>query len=72
MDAIERDLRTEPDGGGNNPGDHGDGPKGGPTTALLYTTPESLQSKRLLDALGACRDNGFLRAVAVVGPLYSC
>jgi RecQ family ATP-dependent DNA helicase len=54
LDAIERDLRTERDDDG-----------GGPSTALLYTTPESLLSTRLRDALGICRDNGFVCAIAV-------
>ena len=74
LDAIERDLRTEPDDDDDDNGkeekeEEGEkdrtGRRGGPTTTLLYTTPESLQSRRLLNALGACHENGFLTAVAV-------
>ena len=40
LDALERDLRVEAD----DPADPAAG--GGPCTALLYTTPESLQSRQ--------------------------
>ena len=58
MAIIETDLRIGPD-------DECDDDDGGPCTALLYTTPESLGSRRLLSALKVCHANGFLKAIAV-------
>ena len=52
MDRIDADLRI----------DYHDG---GPGIKLLYTTPESLGSQRLKDALRVCATNGCLSSIAV-------
>ena len=52
MERIESDLRIDYD-------------DGGPGIKLLYTTPESLGSQRLVDALRVCAANGCLSSVAV-------
>ena len=52
MDRIDADLRI----------DYHDG---GPGIKLLYTTPESLGSQQLKDALRVCATNGCLSSIAV-------
>lgn len=52
LGAVERDLRLSAD-------------DGGPSTALLFTTPESLLKPRLRDALAECARNGHVAALAV-------
>lgn len=50
--AVERDLRLSAE-------------DGGPSTALLFTTPESLLAPRLRDALAECARNGHVAGLAV-------